>query len=135
MKKLIESASLVCSALGFASLASAAPITLNCTETAGNGTMTLTISGDSAGDTIQENVVEVDTGLSYSEDGSFKDFENHGKDAVYTVSDGETETSVSDDLITGKITKGSAGRHIIGFSGGPGEAGWPDQQYNYSCTR
>ncbi len=95
--------------------------------------MNLTIQGDSAGDTLTADINETETGLSYSEQAVFKDFENHGKMAVY--SNAELETSVSDDLITGTATKGVVTRHILGFAGGPGEAGWPEQNYSYNCTR
>jgi hypothetical protein len=133
MKNLILSASFVCSILGFAGSASAAATVLNCTESAGNGTMILTIQGDSAGDTLNADINETETGLSYSEQGTFKDFENHGKVAVY--SNAEVETSVSEDLMTGAANSGVVTRHILGFSGGPGEAGWPEQMYSYNCTR
>jgi hypothetical protein len=133
MKNLILSASFVCSILGFVSSASAAATVLNCNESTGNGTMTLTIQGDSAGDTLNADINETKTGLSYSEQGTFEDFEDHGKMAVY--SNPETETSVTEDLITGAANKGVVTRHILGFAGGPGEAGWPEQNYSYNCTR
>jgi hypothetical protein len=133
MKKLIVSASFVCLTLGFAGSASANSTVLNCTSA--GGTMTLTIQGDAAGDSVHADIDESNTGLSYSEDGVFKDFENHGTDAVYTVSGGESETSVSEDLLNGKTHKGQVTRHIFAFTGGPGEAGWPDQKISYSCSR
>jgi hypothetical protein len=82
---------------------------------------------------LTADINETETGLSYSEQATFKDFEDHGKMAVY--SNAELETSVSEDLLTGAASKGVATRHILGFSGGPGEAGWPEQTYSYNCTR
>jgi hypothetical protein len=136
MKNFTLLAGLMCSmtssVLSFAVSANAAEVTLNCTQVGGADLVTLKIQGDHNGDTISARYTE-DGVSNFGEDGVFNGFDIDGTKASYKL-DGSTVILVDVSQVLGKTTQGTAEKKITGFSGGPGEAGWPDSTTDYSCV-
>jgi hypothetical protein len=132
MKNFTLFAGLVCSVLSFAVSANAAEVTLNCTEVGSTNTAVLKTQGDHRGDVISVRYNE--NGVSnFGEDGRFESFEVDGTKASYRLDDC-TVILVDVSLVLGKTTRGTAEVQLTGFSGGPGEAGWPDSTTDYTCV-
>jgi len=132
MKNFTLLAGLACSVLSFAASANAAEVTLNCTEVGGADLVTLKIQGDHHGDTISARYTE-DGVSNFGEDGVFESFEVDGTKASYRLDD-STVILIDVSQVLGKTTQGTAKKQVTGFSGGPGEAGWPDSTTDYTCV-